>query len=82
MKDIVIVAGKRTPMGEYGGALRDFTALELGAFAAKAAIDQSKFEPATSITAFSGMLSRPAATLFTALVTLGFGQDFRSRFRH
>jgi acetyl-CoA acetyltransferase family protein len=44
MKDIVIVAGKRTPMGEYGGALRDFTALELGAIAAKAAIEQSKFD--------------------------------------
>jgi acetyl-CoA acyltransferase 2 len=45
MKDIVIVAGKRTPMAEYGGALRDLTALELGALAAKAAIEQSKFEP-------------------------------------
>ena len=45
MKDIVIVAGKRTPMVEYGGALRDFTANELGAFAAKAAIAQSQFEP-------------------------------------
>ena len=44
MKDIVIVAGKRTPMVEYGGALRDFTANELGAFAAKAAIAQSQFE--------------------------------------
>jgi len=27
MKDIVIVAGKRTPMGEYGGGLKEFTAL-------------------------------------------------------
>jgi acetyl-CoA acetyltransferase family protein len=44
MKDIVIVAGKRTPMGEYGGGLKDFTALELGAFAAKAAINQSKLD--------------------------------------
>src|SRR3954453_11190106 len=44
MKDIVIVAGKRTPMGEYGGALRDFTANELGAIAAKAAITQSQFD--------------------------------------
>src|SRR5262245_8550163 len=42
-KDIVIVAGKRTPMGEYGGVVRDFTALELGAFAAKAAVEQSGF---------------------------------------
>src|SRR5437764_13883439 len=45
MKDIVIVAGKRTPMGEYGGALRDTTALELGAIAGRAAIAQSEFEP-------------------------------------
>src|ERR1043166_9143560 len=43
MKDIVIAAGKRTPMGEYGGALRDFTANELGAIASKAAIAQSQF---------------------------------------
>jgi acetyl-CoA acetyltransferase len=34
MKDIVIVSGKRTPMGEYGGALHDFSALEPGAIAA------------------------------------------------
>ena len=46
MKDLVIVAGKRTPMGDYGGALKDFTALELGAFAARAAIEQSGFKPA------------------------------------
>src|SRR5215472_10766731 len=46
MSDIVIVAGKRTPMGEYGGVLRDFTANELGAIAAKAAITQSQFGPA------------------------------------
>jgi acetyl-CoA acetyltransferase family protein len=45
MKDILIVSGKRTPMAEYGGALRELSALELGAIAAKAAIEQSKFEP-------------------------------------
>jgi len=46
MKEIVVVAGKRTPMSEYGGALRDLSALELGAIAAKAAIDQSHLQPA------------------------------------
>src|SRR5438477_8409155 len=45
MKEIVIVSGKRTPMGEYGGALREISALELGAIAGKAAIEQSKLEP-------------------------------------
>src|SRR5262245_39068014 len=45
MKEVVIVAGKRTPMGEYGGALRDYSALDLGSIAAKAAIEQSGFAP-------------------------------------
>src|SRR5882757_4944067 len=41
-KDIVFLGGARTPMGEYGGVLRDFTANELGAFAAKAALEQAR----------------------------------------
>src|SRR6185369_12520321 len=45
MKEIVIVAGKRTPMADYGGALREHSALELGSIAAKAAIAQSQFAP-------------------------------------
>src|SRR5881275_1717867 len=45
MKEIVITAGKRTPMGEYCGALREYSALELGSIAARAAIEQSRFEP-------------------------------------
>src|SRR5881396_2170954 len=45
MKDIVIVSGKRTPMAEYGGALRECSALELAAIAARAAIGQCKFNP-------------------------------------
>jgi len=46
MKEIVIVAGKRTPMAEYGGALRDYSALDLGSIAAKVAIEQSGFAQA------------------------------------
>src|SRR6516164_10991626 len=45
MKEIVIVAGKRTPMGEYGGALREVSAIDLAAIASKAAISQSQLEP-------------------------------------
>src|SRR5215831_537981 len=44
MKEIVIVSAKRTPMGEYGGALRELTALELAAITSKAAISQSSFD--------------------------------------
>ncbi|MCI0356135.1 MAG: acetyl-CoA C-acyltransferase, partial [Acidobacteria bacterium] len=43
--DIAIVSGARTPMGRYGGKLREFTAQELGAVAAKEAIARSGLDP-------------------------------------
>ena len=44
--DIAIVNGARTPMGRYGGKLRDFTAQELGAVAGKEAMRRAGVEPA------------------------------------
>src|SRR4051812_16525550 len=41
MKDIVIVNGARTPMAEYNGHFSDLSAIELGAIAAKAALERS-----------------------------------------
>lgn len=38
-KPVYIVATKRTAFGSFGGSLKDFTAPQLGAFAAKAALD-------------------------------------------
>jgi acetyl-CoA acyltransferase 2 len=43
--DIAIVNGARTPFGRYCGKLRDFTAQELGAVAAKGAMDRSGVDP-------------------------------------
>jgi acetyl-CoA acetyltransferase family protein len=43
--EIVIVNGARTPMGRYCGKLRDFTAMDLGAIAAKEAMQRSGVEP-------------------------------------
>jgi acetyl-CoA acetyltransferase family protein len=43
--DIAIVSGARTPFGRYCGKLKDFTAQELGAIAAKGAIQRSKVNP-------------------------------------
>ena len=40
--DVAIMSGARTPFGRYCGKLKDFTAQELGAIAAKAAIERSK----------------------------------------
>ncbi|HEX6804396.1 MAG TPA: acetyl-CoA C-acetyltransferase [Terriglobales bacterium] len=39
--DIAIVSGARTPFGRYCGKLKDFTAQELGAIAARGAIDRA-----------------------------------------
>ena len=43
--DIAIVSGARTPMGRYCGKLKDFTAQELGAIAARGAIERSGVDP-------------------------------------
>ncbi len=38
-KDVVILSGKRTAFGTFGGSLKSFTASDLGVFSSKAAID-------------------------------------------
>ncbi|HZE69364.1 MAG TPA: acetyl-CoA C-acetyltransferase [Pyrinomonadaceae bacterium] len=40
-KDVFILGGKRTPMGEYVGALKDISAIDLGAIAAKGALEST-----------------------------------------
>jgi acetyl-CoA acetyltransferase family protein len=43
--DIVILAGARTPMAEYNGALKDITQSELGALAAREALRRANVDP-------------------------------------
>jgi acetyl-CoA acetyltransferase family protein len=43
--DIAIVSGARTPFGRYCGKLKDFTAQELGAVAAKGAMERATTDP-------------------------------------
>jgi acetyl-CoA acyltransferase 2 len=44
-RDVFILGGKRTPMGEYVGALKDVSAIDLGAIAAKAALETTGVPP-------------------------------------
>ena len=44
--DIFILGGARTPMTEYTGKLKDFSALDLGAIAARAAMERTHVTPA------------------------------------
>ena len=39
--DVFILGGKRTPMGQYVGALKDISAIDLGAVASRAALDST-----------------------------------------
>jgi acetyl-CoA acyltransferase 2 len=38
-RDVVVLSGKRTGFGTFGGSLKDFTATDLGVFSSKAAIE-------------------------------------------
>jgi acetyl-CoA acyltransferase 2 len=43
--DVFILGGKRTPMGEYVGALKDISAIDLGAIASRAALETTGVAP-------------------------------------
>ena len=45
-EEIFILGGARTPMADYAGKLKDFSAIELGAIAARAAMERTKIAPA------------------------------------
>ena len=44
-RDVVFLSGVRTPFGTFGGTLKDFTAIDLAAGAAKAAVERSGLKP-------------------------------------
>ncbi|HET8783100.1 MAG TPA: acetyl-CoA C-acetyltransferase [Pyrinomonadaceae bacterium] len=44
-KEVFILGGKRTPMGEYVGVLKDVSAIDLGAVAARGALEATHVNP-------------------------------------
>src|SRR6201982_852713 len=44
-REVFILGGKRTPMGEYVGALKDISAIDLGAIASRAALEATGVKP-------------------------------------
>ena len=45
MREVVIVGAARTPIGSFGGALKDVSAADLGAIAIKGALDRAGVSP-------------------------------------
>ena len=43
--DVVFLSARRTAMGSFGGSLRQFSANDLGAFAARAALESARVQP-------------------------------------
>ncbi|MBS3759148.1 MAG: acetyl-CoA C-acetyltransferase [Desulfobacterales bacterium] len=50
MQEVVIVSGARTPVGSFGGSLKDVTAIELGTIAIREAIKRAGLRPVLSET--------------------------------
>ncbi len=48
MQEVVIVSGARTPVGSFGGSLKDVTAIELGSTAIRAAMKNAGLRPVVS----------------------------------
>jgi len=46
-REVVVVSGARTGIGDYGGALKDFAPTKLGAIAIKEAVARAKIDPAS-----------------------------------
>jgi acetyl-CoA C-acetyltransferase len=44
-REVYIISAVRTPMGSFGGSLKDFSATKLGAIAIKAAIEKAGIQP-------------------------------------
>ena len=45
MKEVYIISAVRTPVGSFGGALKDFSSTQLGAIAIKAAVEKAGIQP-------------------------------------
>jgi acetyl-CoA acetyltransferase family protein len=67
MTDVFILGGARTPMAEYTGKLRDFSALDLGAIAARAAMERTRVDPAiVNHVVFGNVLQTSADAVYGA----------------
>ena len=79
-KDVVFLAGVRTPFGTFGGTLKDLSAIDLTVHAAKAAMERAKVQPTEIQHAiFGNVLQTTAdAIYFARHVALKSGCDIET----
>jgi acetyl-CoA C-acetyltransferase len=44
-REVYIISAVRTPIGSFGGSLKEFSATQLGAFAIKGAVEKAGIKP-------------------------------------
>ena len=66
MTDVLILGGARTPMTKYVGALKDVSAIKLGAIASRGAFQKTASSLSGSIMSSSAMSCRQAPMPSTA----------------
>src|SRR5690348_13102809 len=68
-QDIVVLSGVRTPIGKYGGSLKDFSPTDLGALVIKEAIQRSGLAPnEIGHAVFGNILHTDSADMYGARV--------------
>jgi len=60
MKDVVIVEGVRTPVGNHGGVFRDIPSKELARFAIQGLLDRTGLDPARVDEVILGSVAQPS----------------------
>lgn len=78
MKDIVIVGAARTPIGEFGGSLRDVSVISLGVTAINAAVERSGVEAARINQVIMGNCFDSADTNVTRITAVKAGMPIEA----
>jgi len=71
--DVVVVGAARTPIGEFGGSLKDVSVVSLGMTAISAAVDRAKIDMSTVGEVIMGNCFDPADTNVTRIAAVKAG---------
>src|SRR5690349_13649636 len=68
-REVMVVSGARTAIGDYGGSLKDMAPTKLGSIAIKEAVARSKIDPANIAHALIGtVIHREAGNMYISRV--------------
>lgn len=66
MRDVVVVSGVRLPVGNFGGSLKDISAIDMGAMVVKEAVNRAGIQPSDVDEVIIGQVGQIAENGFVA----------------